>query len=303
MKNIHLKNIKTERLDVAFSNDLKISRNQVQKAIKQGALFVNGESAVAKQPVSSIDTITYDESFFAPKQKSNTPALPLDTLFENDDVIAINKPAGVLVHNTDTNTEPTLVDALIEHFPAITQVGDDPLRPGIVHRLDKAASGVMIIAKTQEAFDHFKKQFRERKTKKYYSVLVHGTMSKLAETIDFPIARSKTHGRMAAKPESQGGRVAKTHYNVLEQFPHHALLDVEIITGRTHQIRAHMFALGHPVCGDTLYRIRGTKPMEIGRIFLHARELTVELPDGETKTFTAPLPNELKFILADIPKT
>ena len=283
MKSIQLPNTEHLRLDVALAEMIDATRSQIQRAIKQGLVLVDDQPAVAKLLVNDQNVITYDEAFFGPKQKSDAAPKPLTIIFENKDVIVVNKPAGVLVHDTDTSTEPTLVDSLLQHDPAIAKIGDDPQRPGIVHRLDKAASGVMIVAKTQDAFDHLKTQFKSRKTKKKYTVLVHGEMSKLVgNRSHFPIARSKSHGRMAAKPESQGGKKAITHYTVIKQYPHHALLDVEIMTGRTHQIRAHMFALGHPVAGDTLYRIRGMKPMEIGRIFLHARELTITLPDGET---------------------
>lgn len=302
MKNIKPENKEETRLDVALASIINVTRSQIQKAIKAGLVLVDDNVSTARQLVTQKNTISYDESFFAKKQKSNTAPSPLVIIYEDDDVIVIDKKAGVLVHDTDTNIEPTLVDAILLHDKSIATVGDDPIRPGIVHRLDKPASGVMIVAKNQNAFDHLKDQFKERKTTKKYSVLVYGVMPKTHDTIDFTISRSKTHGRMAAKPESQGGKKAITHYDLLKQYPHHALLDVEIMTGRTHQIRAHMFALGHPVAGDTLYRIRGMKPMEIGRLFLHARELTITLPSGEEKIFTAPLPNELEIVLEDIPK-
>jgi len=302
MKTVKLLNAEDLRLDSALAETIGKTRSQVQKAIKRGLVLVNGETTVVKQLVNDQSKVEYDESFFAPKEKSGEAPAPLSVIFENDDLIVVDKPAGVLVHETDTSVEPTLVDSLLLHAPEIKDVGDDPQRPGIVHRLDKAASGVMIVAKTQKAFDHLKNQFKQRLTTKHYSVLVHGVMSKHTETINFTIARAKSHGRMAAKPVSQGGKEATTKYDVVRQYPHHALLDVQILTGRTHQIRAHMFALGHQVAGDTLYRIRGMKPMDIGRLFLHARELTITLPDGVETLFEAPLPAALEQVLADIPK-
>lgn len=289
------------RLDSVLADMAKLSRSKLQKATEKGLVLVNDEKALKKTLVEPGDRIEVDESVFEVIER-NKEAKDLEIIFENDDVLVINKPAGILVHNAPGNNESVLTDSLIAYCPEMANVGEDPVRPGIVHRLDKHASGVLITAKNNEAFKHLKAQFKDRKTIKRYTVLVEGVLDKPAETITFPIARSKSHGRMASKPESQGGREAITHYLVTEQFPHHALLDVKIDTGRTHQIRVHMFSLGHPVVGDTLYRIRGEKVRDIGRLFLHARELTIEVPDGTTMTFEAPLPEELKAVLEDIPK-
>lgn len=302
MKSLNLEITAPARLDKALADALSLSRAKVQRAIENGLVTVDGEQAKANLKVTAENTIAYDPIILEKKKKSTKPPPPLVVIYEDDDVVVVNKPAGLLVHETDTSTEPTLVDALLMHDPAIAGVGDDPKRAGLVHRLDKAASGVMIVAKTAEAFEHLKLQFFGRIAKKKYSVLVRGVMDDATGSITFSIARSKSHGRMAAKPESQGGKPALTRYEVVKQYPHHALLDVAIETGRTHQIRAHMFAIDHPVVGDTLYRQRGLKPRDIGRIFLHARELTIKLPSGEEKTFTAPLPKELEAVLEDIPK-
>lgn len=302
MKRIELTNEKPERLDKVLSEILDVSRSKIQRAIKQGDVLVNGEQIATKELVNREDKVEANMSAFEIK-KSEYPAPKLDILYEDDDVIVVNKPSGLIVHETETSDEPTLVDGLIAHDPAIAEVGDKRERAGLVHRLDKAASGVIIAAKNQTAFDFLKKQFKNRLVKKTYTVLVHGKMGDRAGTITLPISRAKSTGRMAAKPESQGGKPAVTHYDVVEQFPHHALLDVVIETGRTHQIRAHFFALGHPVAGDTLYKQKSQKLLDIGRLFLHARELTVTLPSGEEKTFTAPLPDELVNVLNSIPKT
>lgn len=302
MESLSLEQSEPTRLDKAVSNTLEVSRSKVQRAIEAGQILVNGEKVTSHVKVGPKDQIEYDPVILEPKKKSDAPPPPLEVLFENDDVLVVNKAAGVLVHETDTSTEPTLVDSLIAYDSSIASVGDDPRRAGLVHRLDKAASGVMIVAKTNEAFEYLKTQFQGRIAKKKYTVLVRGTMEDAVGQITFSIARSKSHGRMAAKPESQGGKPALTRYEVVKQYPHHALLDVAIETGRTHQIRAHMFAIDHPVVGDTLYRQRGVKPRDIGRIFLHARELKITLPSGEEKTFSAPLPKELQQVLEDIPK-
>ncbi len=293
---------KPERLDKIVTENLAISRTQAQKAIKNGQILVDGEKVANKFLVNNANVITFDDVLVKPKKKDSFPPVKLDILYEDKDVIVINKPAGLLVHATETSNEPTLVDALIAYDPGIAKVGDKKERAGLVHRLDKGTSGVIIAAKNQTAFDYLKSQFKNRATEKNYLALVVGVMEKDADTVRFPIGRSKSSGRMAARPESQEGKKAVTHYDVLEHFPHHTLLRVKIDTGRTHQIRAHMYALGHPVVGDTLYRQKGKTPMPIGRLFLHAKELKITLPSGERVTFTAPIPKELEKILEEIPK-
>lgn len=302
MKPIALSNTQPQRLDVCVSAFLGISRTKVQNAIKTGDVLVNGQKATPHLLVNASDAITYNPTVFSSRQKSTDTPPVLDILYEDDDVLVINKPAGLIVHDTQTNTEPTLVDALITYCPTIAKVGDSVERAGLVHRLDKAASGILIVAKTQMAFEYIKEQFRNRAVQKMYSVLVRGSTPHDVDTIDFPIERSKSSGRMAARPTSQAGKSAVTHYEVIKRYPHHTLLNIKIDTGRTHQIRAHMFALQCPVVGDTLYRQKGIKPEPIGRIFLHARELTITLPSGNTKTFIAPLPAELEEVLKKIPK-
>lgn len=302
MKQIKLTNADPERLDIATSRDLKLSRTKIQQAIKNEQIFVDDKKAIAHQLVSDKNKVFYDPKITEVIKKSKSKPLPLNIIYEDKDVIVINKPAGVIAHDTQTNTEPTLVDALIKHDKKIAKVGDQAERAGLVHRLDKAASGIMIVAKNQKAFEFLKEKFSSRDVEKHYTVLVCGHMSEPHGTINLPIERAKSTGRMAAKPISQGGKEAITHYDTTQKFPHHTLLDVKIDTGRTHQIRTHMFAQGNPVVGDTLYRQKGVKPRDIGRIFLHARALTIELLNGETKTFEAPLPDELNTVLADIPK-
>jgi 23S rRNA pseudouridine1911/1915/1917 synthase len=159
---------------------------------------------------------------------------------------------------------------------------------------------VLIAAKTDEAFHFLKAQFAERNTEKRYQVLVYGNVIDEAGTINFPIARSKTKARMAARAEGQDGKEAITHYDVLNRYSTTSHLAVRIETGRTHQIRAHMFALGHPVVGDLLYVQRGLKLIPLPRLFLHAESLTIDLPNGERQTFSAPLPVELTDFLTTL---
>ena len=302
MKTLKLKNDTPERLDKVLAELLDVSRSKIVKMIESGDVLVDGDKANKKTLVSSQHKIEYHIE--KPKRKlfAKQKTIELDVIYEDDDVLVVNKPAGLLVHPTEISTDTTLRDALVARNRKVKKVGDDEKRAGIVHRLDKFTSGVLITAKNQKAFEHLKEQFKKRKTTKKYTALVHGAMPKPHDTITLTIGRAKSTGKMAARPESQGGKSAITHYNVLEQFPHHALLDIRIETGRTNQIRAHMFAIKHPVVGDPLYKQRDQKLMNIDRIFLHSRELTITLPSGETKTFTAVLPPELEEVLELIPK-
>lgn len=303
MKTISLENEAPERLDKALVAVSGGSRAAIQSLIKAGRIFVNGNRGTMHKKVTKIDIITIEEPPAEEKKKKVKPPT-LDILYEDSDVVVVNKPAGLLTHPASQTTEPTLVDALVAHDKKIAKVGDDKNRSGIVHRLDRDASGVLIVAKTNAAFAHLKKQFQDRLTKKIYSVLVHGVTAKDHDTITLLLGRSGSRkGRMAARPASQNeGREAITHYDVVERYPHLTLLSVRIETGRTHQIRSHLFAIGHGVVGDRLYAHRGVKPGKIDRLFLHAKELTITLPNGEEKTFTAPLPKTLTDFLATLKK-
>lgn len=298
MKVIKIKNETRERLDKVLVEALELSRAKVQEIINGGRILVNKKVPTPHLKVSSIDKVEYDATVTKVPSVKKIKAPKLDIIYEDDEVLVVNKPAGLLTHPAPNTNEATLVDAIIAHDKKIKNVGDDKKRSGIVHRLDRDASGLIIVAKTDQAFAHLKHQFQNRLTRKIYSVLVHGQISKDHDTIDWPIARSNTRkGKMAARPKSQEGREAITHFDVIERFPHLTLLDVRIETGRTHQIRAHMFALGHSVVGDKLYFHKGVKGVDLERLFLHAKELTITLPSGETKTFSAPLPLELQSVL------
>lgn len=301
MKRLTLTTTEQERLDVALAKTLNISRSQAQKYIKEGRILFEGKPVtphLSMAPASVVELLKEETD-----GKEVAPPLPLEILYEDEDVIVVNKPAGVLVHNAPGSHEATLVDSLLAYNPKMKKASEDENRPGIVHRLDKEASGVIIAAKNPAAFRHLKHQFAERLTKKYYTVLVMGKVKEAVGTIRFPIARSTTRARMAARPESQEGREAITHFTTLEHFTTSSLLDVQIETGRTHQIRAHFFALGYPVAGDTLYSRSDIKPVtDLHRLFLHARSLTITLPNREEKTFEAPLPQELVEVLGRLKK-
>jgi 23S rRNA pseudouridine1911/1915/1917 synthase len=288
-----------ERLDTALAKQLGVSRARAQRAIKDGRVFVNGATAKAHALLATGSQIEVAPEVVDDTAKQEAPEL--EVLFENKDVLVVNKPAGLLVHPTLASKEPTLMDAILKYDKKIKGVGGDLHRSGIVHRLDREASGVIIVARNEKAHRHLKEQFKQRLTEKHYSVLVLGKVAEQHGTINFPIARSSTRSRMAARPLSQEGKEAITHYEVVKYFTTSTLLDVRIETGRTHQIRAHLFAIGHPVAGDKLYVRKGVKPVKTTRLFLHAKALTVTLPTSEERqTFSAPLPSELESVLENL---
>lgn len=289
------------RLDIVLTEHLGISRAQVQKRIVLGHIHINGESASSAHVlVSAKDIIEITDAVEAPEISYSMPSFTL--LFEDADVLVVAKSAGTLIHPTGAQgtTEPTLMDALLAYFPPMKGVGGNLLRSGVVHRLDREASGVLIFAKHEKAHTWLKNQFKNRLTTKIYDVLVLGNVQDESGTITFPIARSANRGRMAARPLSQEGKDAITHYDVVKRYSSSTRLKVRIETGRTHQIRAHFFALGYPVVGDKLYVQRNLKQLPLGRLFLHAAELHITLPSGESAAFTAPLPQELEAFITTL---
>ncbi len=253
-------------------------------------------------------------------KRITTPQGDIEIIFENESVLVVNKPAGLIVHEADSSEEKTLADYLVKKYPVLKGVGEDPKRPGIVHRLDKEASGLMVVAKNNEVFEFIKKQFKKRTVKKEYTALAYGKISKDEGEILFPIVRAKSGHKMAALPISmregknkisnrdQGNmdarekaREAITLFTVERKWPHVSLLNVKIKTGRTHQIRVHLAAYGHPLVGDDLYGTPKTKAknkkINLGRIFLVARHLRFKDLDGTNLEFRIDLPKELKEFL------
>ncbi len=293
------------RLDVFLSVRLGVSRSRVQKLLKEGKATHAGKPAIAHHLVAEGQEIvlTKEPAEILKKKRKILPKL--DIVFENDDVMVVNKPAGLLVHaNSDNEIKPTLAEMAVKHFPKMKNVGENPLRPGIVHRLDKDVSGLMVIAKTQEAFESLKAQFASHETEKHYVALAYGRILRPHDIITLKISRSKKRGRMVARPESQEGKEAITEYIVKQLFKTATLLDIRTHTGRTHQIRTHFFALNHPLVGDELYkksRMRHIRHIPLGRVFLHAAKLGFKLPDGRPMMFEAPLPPELEMALVAMP--
>lgn len=227
-------------------------------------------------------------------------------IYEDKNQLAINKPAGLLVHRAPQTKGGVscLTDWLIKKYPNIKKVGDEPiLRPCIVHRLDRETSGILMVAKTQPAFDFLKKQFQEREVKKTYVALVFGNLKKDKDIIDLSIGKSKKDFRKFITGDRARGilREAVTEYKVIERFKGYTLVEVYPKTGRTHQIRVHMKAIGHPIVGDSLYAPKNVKhPLGLTRHFLHAKSLEIVLFEGGKIKIEADLPECLSKALAKL---
>lgn len=237
-----------------------------------------------------------------------------EILFENDAYLVINKPAGLVVHADGKTKEATLVDWLIENYPEIENVGEPLIltdgtvikRPGIVHRLDRETSGVMIVAKTPEAFEYFKDAFKNREITKTYNAFVFGHVKVDEDTIDAPIARSKSDFRKWSAQRGARGekRNAVTDYKVLSRFTDdgqkYSFLELSPKTGRTHQIRVHLKYLNHPIVGDELYGGKVYQGLGFGRTALHARRIAFTDPEGVEQTFEAAWPDDFLEVLAKV---
>ena len=308
-----------DRLDVFLAAKTGESRSQVQKIIRDGRALVDGKvikkNGYAVNPGSSVETkeevLPKNE---APKKKNQlVPSdKKLEVITETDTYIVVNKPAGLLTHPTQAGEPDTLAGRLIHTYPDLAGVGEDEMRPGIVHRLDKDASGLLVVARTQEMFEHLKEQFKSRTVEKEYTTLVYGKLDTDHGTIDFDIDRGND-GRMVARPKTevklknvsklQPAKQALTEFWPEEFYPRYTLLRVKIHTGRMHQIRVHLFAYNHPVVGDTLYENKNLikkGDSHLGRLFLHASHLCFAALDGEKVCFDAGLPNKLKTFLASL---
>jgi len=222
--------------------------------------------------------------------------IPLDVVFENKDLMVVNKPAGMVVHPSAGHETGTLVHAALAHAPEMEGIGGEQ-RPGVVHRLDKETSGLILLAKNDRAHRWLQDQFRLRKVVKIYLALVDGHPPTPTGRIEAPIGRDPSHRKQMAIVPADKGRESETEYRTLESFPQYTLLEVHPLTGRTHQIRIHLAFVHCPIVGDTLYGHRHPT-LAITRHFLHAARLTIRLPgESDARTFSAPLPPELEQVL------
>lgn len=304
-----------QRLDVFLAEKLKISRSQVQKLITEDGVLINGALPTKSGgQLSEGDVITLTKAKVKPqtiKQKKEAiqKLPPIKILAETPDYLIVEKPTGLLTHPTMKDETAALSTILSAQYPELKKVGDDPMRPGIVHRLDKDASGLLVVARSQKMFEHLKEQFKTRKIGKEYTVLAHGKVAKDWDEIDFPIARGKNADRMSAVPlhyrgdKTENGKEALTEFTVEKRFVNFTLLKVKIHTGRMHQIRVHLLAYNHPLVGDPLYFQKKRKKMwdeKLGRLFLHCTKLSFTDLDGQTQTFESPLPTPLEHFLTVI---
>lgn len=294
-----------DRLDRYLAQALPdLSRSQLQRLIDDGFVAVNHVPvAKASTRLATGDEIVVRVPPPAPARAAPED-IPLNIVYEDADLIVIDKPAGMVVHPAAGHPGGTLVNAVLAHAPDLEGVGDEQ-RPGIVHRLDKDTSGLIVVAKNDRAHRHLQTQFRDRLAQKFYLALVVGHPPTPVGRIEAPIGRDpKNRQRMAVLPEGNvTAREAITNYQLLESFKTFSLLQAEPKTGRTHQIRVHFTFLGCPLAGDTLYASRrsaGIKLPGLSRHFLHATRLTLQLPSGETRAFESPLPSDLAGVLAEL---
>lgn len=288
------------RLDRYLANQLpEISRSQIQRDIEGGLAQVNGEIITSSHLAIRLnDKVTYkpSEKVDDSLKPSNTP---LKVLYNDNGLLIIDKPAGMTVHPGAGFKGETLASALLFNFKDIAVVGEEH-RPGIVHRLDKDTSGVILVAKTREMYEFLKDAFAERKIKKEYIALVLGNVEKQHGVIESPIGRSKRDFRKQTTTNPVDAKEAVTEYQVLERLDGYTLILVKLHTGRTHQIRVHMASIGHPLVGDTLYGNKTTERQDLHRQFLHAKKIEVQLPDGTWIEAESQLPQDLKQVLINL---
>ncbi|MFH1185591.1 MAG: RluA family pseudouridine synthase [Chloroflexota bacterium] len=289
-----------QRLDHFLAISLpQFSRSRLQALIRRGSVLVGGEAA-SKAGQMIVPGAIVIVQVPAPAPSGLTPEkIALDVVFEDADVIVVNKPAGMVVHPGAGHRTGTLVNAALAHDPSMTGVGGEE-RPGVVHRLDKATSGLIVLAKNDNALRWLQEQFQARKVRKTYLALVDGKPPTASGRIDAAIGRDRAQRKqMSVLPEGKG-REAITDYSTREVFARHALLEVHPVTGRTHQARLHCAFLGCPVAGDTVYGWRRPS-ISIGRHFLHAWKLEIALPlQRNRREFEAPLPLELEQVLVQL---
>jgi 23S rRNA pseudouridine1911/1915/1917 synthase len=298
----HFSDKKSQRLDKFLVVCLpEFSRTRLQSLIDDGLVLVNESPAVKSGQM--LDAPAVVEVHIPPTQATDLvpEAIPLAIVFENADLMVVDKPAGMVAHPSPGHFSGTLVHAALAHAPEMEGVGGE-LRPGVVHRLDRDTSGLILLAKNDAAHHWLQNQFRDRQVVKTYLALADGRPPTPTGRIEAPIGRNTSHRQLMTIVDAAKGREAITEYRTLETFPQHTLLEAHPLTGRTHQIRVHLKFLGCPVVGDTIYgKKHSTLPIQ--RHFLHAARLTITLP-GETvpRTFEAPLPDDLQAVLESLRK-
>lgn len=288
------------RLDKVVSNlEQNISREAIQRMVKTGKILVNGKQEKASYKTTVGDVITLEEEI--PKKIELKPQeMPLDIIYEDEDMLVINKEKGIVVHPGNGNPDGTLANAVMAKCKGSLSGIGGKIRPGIVHRIDKDTSGLIIVAKNDTAHLNLSKQIQDRKVKKTYIALVRGVIKENEATINMPIGRSsKDRKKMAV---TKDGKEAITHFKVLKRYNGFTLLEVKIETGRTHQIRVHLSEIGYPVVGDEVYS-NGKNPFGVKGQMLHAEKLELKHPrTGKDLTFEAPVPKYFENIINQLEK-
>ncbi|MDH4272136.1 MAG: RluA family pseudouridine synthase [Candidatus Aminicenantes bacterium] len=285
-----------QRLDVFLAARLgELTRAQIQKLIADQKVRLNGTWTKASHKLSAGDLIQVELLEQEEKSALLPEAIPLDVIFSDEHIIVLNKPAGLVVHPGAGVTDGTLVNALIHHFPGIDRVGH-PERPGIVHRLDKETSGIMVVARSAKAYTELKRQFKAREVEKVYLGLVWGHLQTEEGRIDWALGRHPRH-RQKISIRTKKPRAALTLYSVKKILDDLSLLEIKPVTGRTHQIRVHFAAAGHPIVGDTRYGGRD-KTGKYKRLYLHAWHIVFAHPVSKALLeFYSPLPQEFQDII------
>lgn len=288
------------RLDKVVSNlEQNMSRETIQRMIKTGKILVNNKQEKASFKTTVGDLITLEEEI--PEEIELKPQeMPLDIIYEDDDMLVINKEKGIVVHPGNGNPDGTLANAVMAKCKGSLSGIGGKIRPGIVHRIDKDTSGLIIVAKNDTAHINLSKQIHDRKVKKTYIALVRGVIKENEATINMPIGRSsKDRKKMAV---TKDGKEAITHFKVLKRYNGFTLLEVKIETGRTHQIRVHLSEIGYPIVGDEVYS-NGKNPFGVKGQMLHAEKLELKHPrTGKDLTFEAPVPKYFANIINQLEK-
>ena len=281
------------RLDSFVAAETELSRTQAQRLIREGAILLNGKAVKPNVTVAAGNLV--DIIYPDPVETDVLPEnIPLDILYEDEDLLVVNKPQGMVVHPAPGHESGTLVNALIYHIQDLSGIGGE-LRPGIVHRIDRMTSGLLVVAKNDMAHRALSDQFRDHSAHRSYAALVDGNIREESGKVDAPLARHPVdRKRMAIVP---GGREAVTHWQVVARYGQYTLLQIELETGRTHQIRVHLYSMQHPVTGDDVYG-REKRPFGLIGQALHGYRLTFRHPkNGEQMVFYAPLPDYFMIAL------
>ena len=278
------------RLDLCLSEMTELSRSRAQSLIEEGLVLLNGRPCRRSDGVRPGDMIQYTVPEAKPVELLPED-IPLDIVYEDGDICVLNKPRGMVVHPAVGNETGTLVNALLYHFGDLSSIGGE-IRPGIVHRIDKMTSGLLVVAKNDLAHERLARQFADHSAHRSYIALVAGNLKEDTGTVDVPIGRHPTDRKRMAVVEN--GRRAVTHYRVLHRFGAVTVLSLELETGRTHQIRVHMAHIHHPVVGDQVYST-GKNALGLEGQALHGWRLQLQHPvTGEHMSFVAPLPEDMR---------